>query len=154
MPDPYGEIVATFVAGGNCINDYDVASATPSKFAPPLSLLKRIHGETTMGWTGWVFEMRDGKRFQFGSKYSMEFFHLPDGYSFDDVTEVHNHSYLSSDGDLRSLKQGGMLPDEYKPATIFRERIFFTCYIDDISFNSEKKSEPPPEQKPKRWWSR
>lgn len=154
MPDPYGEIVATFVAGGNCINDYDVASATPSKFAPPLSLLKRIHGETTMGWTGWVFEMRDGKRFQFGSKYSMEFFHLPDGYSFDDVTEVHNHSYLSSDGDLRSLKQGGMLPDEYKTATIFRERIFFTCYIDDISFNSEKKSEPPPEQKPKRWWSR
>jgi hypothetical protein len=79
MPDPYGQIVASFVAGGNRINDYEVAFATPSKFSPPLSLLKRIHGETTMGWTGWVFEMKDGKRFQFGSKFSMEFFHLPDG---------------------------------------------------------------------------
>jgi hypothetical protein len=155
LPDPYGEILSTFVADRNCIDDDNVAFAALSKFAPPPSLLKRIHGETTMGWTGWVFEMKDGKRFQFGSKYSMEFFHLPDGYSFDDVTEVHNHSYLSSDGALQSLKRGGMLPDDYKPATIFRERIFFTCYIGDISLgSSENKSEPPPGQKPKRWLRR
>ena len=131
-PDPYGQVLSVFVAGGNRVNDYDVASASSSKSAPPLALLRQIHGETTMGWTGWVFEMKDGKLFQYGSSFCMEFFHLPEGYSFDDVIKVHNHSFLSKEGALRSLQRGGMLPTDYSRDSLLRERVFFTCHIDGI----------------------
>jgi hypothetical protein len=131
-PDPYGQILSTFVAGGNRLNAYDVASANPSRYAPPLALLHKIRGETTMAWTGWVFEMQDGKLFAYGSSFTMEFFDLPDGYSFDDVVKVHNHSFLSPDGTLRSHEQGAMLPADYSPDNLFRERIYFTCNIEDI----------------------
>jgi hypothetical protein len=130
-PDPYGQIVSVFVASGNRINDYDVVDAAPSRFAPPLALLKQIHGETTMAWTGWVFEMSDGRMFPYGSSFSMEFFQLPDGYSFDDVAKVHNHSFLSTAGELRTMVQGGMPPDDYDRGSLFRERIYFTCPIED-----------------------
>jgi hypothetical protein len=50
--DPYGQIVSSFVASGNRVAAYDVAEALQSRFAPPLPLLSRIQGETTMGWTG------------------------------------------------------------------------------------------------------
>jgi len=128
--DPYGQIVSIFATGGNRINDYDVADATPSRFAPPLALLRQIHGETTMGWTGWVFEMSDGKLFPYGSSFSMEFFQIPDGYTFEDVAKVHNHSFLSSNGELRKLKQGGIPPEDYDPDKLFREKVYFTCAIE------------------------
>jgi hypothetical protein len=131
-PDPYGLILSTFVAGGNRLNDYDVASANPSRYAPPLALLRQIHGETMMAWTGWVFEMRDGKSFAYGSRFTTEFLDLPDGYTFEEVAKVHNHSFLSADGTLRSLEQGASLPADYRPDSLFRERIYFTCNIDGI----------------------
>jgi len=129
--DPYGQIVSVFVTGGNRINDYDVVDAAPSRFAPPLALLKQIHGETTMAWTGWVFEMNDGRMFPYGSSFSMEFFQLPDGYSFSDIAKVHNHSFLSAAGELRTLEQGGMPPDDYDRDNLFHERVYFTCAIED-----------------------
>lgn len=131
-PDPYGQLLTSFVAGGNKVNEYDILSASPSKYAPPLSLLQQIHGETTMSWTGWVFEMKDGKLFSYGSSFRMEFFDLPEGYSFDDVTKVHNHSFVSENGSLVSLQRGGRLPADYHRANIFREKVFFTCYINGI----------------------
>jgi hypothetical protein len=129
--DPYGQVVSVFVTGGNRINDYDVVDAAPSRFAIPLALLSQIHGETTMAWTGWVFEMSDGRFFPYGSSFSMEFFQLPDGYSFADVTKVHNHSFVTASGELRTLKQGEMLPDDYDHEKLFRERIYFTCAIEE-----------------------
>jgi hypothetical protein len=131
-PDPYGQILSVFVAGGNKVNDYDVASASPSRFAPPLSLLREIKGETTMAWTGWVFEMTDGKLFSYGSSFHMEFFDLPGGYTFDEVSKVHNHSYVSKNGSLVSLVQGGLIPTDYDIASLFREKVHFLCYLDGI----------------------
>ena len=130
--DPYGQIVASFVTGGNRINDYDVASSDVSKYAIPLSLLTQIHGETTMGWTGWVFRMRDGQLFSYGSSFRMEFFQLPDGYDFSDVTEVINHSFVDSAGAVVGLRQGEVLPAHYPPTNVFRERVFFTCVVDSV----------------------
>jgi hypothetical protein len=130
--DPYGQIVSSFVTGGNRINDYDVISATPSPFAIPLALLHQIHGETTMAWTGWVFEMSDSSMFSYGSSFSMEFFQLPDGYSFRDVAKVHNHSYVGKNGKLLPLQQGGCLPDDYKDIPLLRERVYFTCAIEIV----------------------
>lgn len=130
--DAYGQVLSVFVASGNCINDYDIAAVEHSPFAPAISLLRQIHGETTMAWTGWVFEMKDGKLFAYGSSFSMEFFDLPEGYAFDDVAKVHNHSFLSSDGKLMSLERGARPPADYNLSKLFRERVYFTCYIDDI----------------------
>jgi hypothetical protein len=130
-PDPYGQILSVFVAGGNRVNDYAVTSAIQSRFAPPLALLRQIHGETTMAWTGWVFEMKDGSLFSYGSSFNMEFFDLPNGYTFEDVIKVHNHSFVL-DGTLRTLKEGSVLPANYDRANLLRERQFFTCYIDGI----------------------
>ncbi len=75
--DPYGQIVSSFVAGHNRVAAYDVAEATPSQFAPPPQLLSRIKGETTMGWTGWVFRMRDLRLFSYGSPASDGFLAAP-----------------------------------------------------------------------------
>ncbi len=128
----FEQVFASFVTGGNQLNDYDVIDARPSEFAPPLSLLKQIHGETFMSWTGWVFEMSDGQLFAYGSSYLMEFFHLPNGYTFDDVAHVHNHSYLNPEGKLMPLKWGGSPPDDYDPSIVYRERVYFRCAIDGI----------------------
>lgn len=130
--DPYGQIIATFVACGNRVNDHDVASSDLSKYAIPLPLLKQIHGETFMGWTGWVFRMRDGRLFSYGSSFHTEFFQLPEGYDFDDVTEVVNHSLVDSGGAIVTLGRGAPPLASYDCAADLRERAFFTCAVDDL----------------------
>ena len=130
--DPYERIVSNFVCGGNRVNDYDIAEICPSEYAIPNELRKQIRGETFMSWTGWVFEMSDGKLFPFGSSFSFEYFDMPDGYGFDDIAKVHNHSYLGESGELKSLGQGMMPPDDYNVDTVFRERVYFTCAIDSL----------------------
>ena len=57
------EIVKSFVASGNCINDYNISKVQKSEFAFPISIQKQIQGETSMGWTGFVVKMNDGKSF-------------------------------------------------------------------------------------------
>ena len=130
--DPYTQIVTTFVAGGNRVNDYDVATASESRFAIPKKLLAQIHGETTMGWTGWVFRMSDGRPFSYGTSFLMEFFHLPDGYEFSDVEEVINDSFVDSSGAIARLQKGGLLPNGYRPDAVLRERAFFSCAVDGL----------------------
>ena len=130
--DPYGQVVATFVAGGNRVNDYDVASSEFSKYAIPLALLRQIHGETFMGWTGWVFRMRDGRLFSYGSSFRTEFFQLPDGYGFGDVAEVINHSFVDASGTVVTLSRGALPPANYDHTRLLRERAFFTCFVDRI----------------------
>jgi hypothetical protein len=130
--DPYGNIISTFVARGNRVNDYEVASASHSRFAIPVALLSQIRGETSMGWTGWVFRMRDGKHFSYGTSFYMEFFQLPDGYEFTDVEEVINHSAVDTEGRVMSLARGAPRSDASRPATVFRERVFFTCAVDGV----------------------
>ncbi len=129
--DGYKKIVSHFVVGGNHVNHYDVAKVEPSPFAIPLSLLQQIEGETTMSWTGFALEMNDGKCFAFGTTFLTEFFSLPDGYSFADVARVHNHSYVSKAGELRSLKQGmSPQPQDYDASEVYRERPYFVCHHD------------------------
>lgn len=130
--DPYGQIVATFVAGGNRVNDFDVAAAAESRFAIPLKLLSQIHGETTMAWTGWVLRMKDRRAFSYGTTFLTEFFQLPDGYEFSDVDEVINHSFVDEAGVVTKFEQGGLLPNRYRPDAVLRERQFFSCAVDGV----------------------
>lgn len=129
----YHEIVKTFVAHGNCINDYDIDIVEKSRFAFPLDIQKQIRGETTMGWTGFAAKMKDGKYFGFGTTFHWEFFQMPDGYSADDIKEIINHSYVLKTGELKSHKVPFFEhPDDYEDAVIHRERPFFECYMDNI----------------------
>jgi len=47
-----------------------------------------------MSWTGFVLEMTGGQRFAFGTQFLTAFFDLPEGYGFESVKAVINHSYL------------------------------------------------------------
>jgi hypothetical protein len=127
----YERIVKSFVASGNKVNEYDIDRVEQCRFAIPLALKRKIEGETTMAWTGFVFEMIDGKLFSYGTSFGMEFFNLPDGYRFEDVIAVHNHSYVSSAGKLSSLVQGmSAQPSDYDSALVLRERPYFVCHYD------------------------
>ena len=130
--DPFGQIVSNYVCGGNRVNDYDIVEVLPSKYAIPHDLRQQIHGETFMSWTGWVFEMTDGNLFPYGSSFSFEFFDLPEGYCFDDVATVHNHSYVGESGELKSLSRGAPPSDGYNVSKVFRERVYFSCAIDGL----------------------
>ncbi len=126
----YRDIVKTFVTSGNQVNDYDIESVEASRFAIPQSVLKQIQGESTMSWTGFVLEMDDGCMFSFGSTFLFAFFDLPDSYTFKNVTKVHNHSYVSDEGNLVTIGDRGDFHKEYNPKKIYRERPYFECYID------------------------
>jgi hypothetical protein len=130
--DPYGQIVTTFVAHGNKVNDYDVASSDISKYAAPLALLRQIDGETFMSWTGWVFRMRDGRLFSYGTPFRADFLQLPDGYDFHDVIDVINHSFVDADGTVVTLSRGALPPATYDRSKLLRERTFFVCAVDGV----------------------
>jgi hypothetical protein len=129
--ESYRQIVRRFVVSGNHVNHYDIASVEPSRFAIPLSLLGQIQGETSMGWTGFVLQMNDGKLFAMGTTFLAEFFNVPEGYSFNDVVAVHNHAYVSQEGELRELNQGmSERSADYDASRVLRERPYFVCYYD------------------------
>lgn len=129
--DSYKKIVRTFIATGNRINSYDIAKLETSRYAIPLSVLRQIEVETTMSWTGFVLEMKDGALFAYGTTFAMEFFDIPEGYAFSDVVAVHNHAYVSPGGELVPLRRGlAKPPDDYKPSLVCRERPYFVCYYD------------------------
>lgn len=129
----YFKIVEHFVTNGNRINNYDIATVEKSKYAFPKSILRQVHGETTMGWTGFVAKMRDGKYVGFGTSFLTEFFQMPENYSTDDIVEIINHSYVLKTGEIQSHKVPFINPpDDYEKAEIYRERPYFVCYIDNL----------------------
>lgn len=121
-------VVEIFVAGRSTIASYDVARVEPSPFAWPKTMLKQIHGETTMGWTAFVAVMNDGRRFSYGTQFHFEFFDVPDGYRFSDVKEIQSGMiYLESDGVKPfSFERQGL-------AKCLREKPFFSCYLGEIA---------------------
>ncbi len=129
----YYEIVKNFVTNGNCVNDYDIASVEKSQYAFPIPIMKQIRGETSMGWTGFAAKMKDGKFFGFGTRFSVEFFRMPDNYSTSDIEEIVNHSYVLDTGELRPHRVPFLkYPDDYDRAVVYRERPFFECFVDNL----------------------
>jgi|SRR5689334_1452168 len=82
----YKKTVKIFVTGGSRVAGYDISTIEVSPFAWPISLLKTIRGETTMGWTAFVVEMDDGTMHSFGTAFRMEFFDLPEGYTYRNIS--------------------------------------------------------------------
>jgi hypothetical protein len=112
----YQKIVENFVANGNCVNHYDIKSVQMSKFSIPLQRLREIRGETSMGWTEFYATMSDGVEFRFGTTFFEEFFEMPPGYSSTDIRKIVPA--------IRSEKP--------RYETVYREKPFFTCYIDGL----------------------
>jgi hypothetical protein len=86
----YEAVVESFVAGHSNVADHEIKTIELSPFAWPLEILKTIEGETTMGWTAFVAEMRDGKQFSYGTSFRFEFFELPPGYAHSDIAKIHS----------------------------------------------------------------
>lgn len=112
----YPGIVKSFVTSGNRVNHYDITSLEASRFAIPLLRLQEVKGETSLGWTEFYATMNDGKEFHFGTTFFTEFFDMPSGYSATDLMKV-----------IPAVRG-----EEPRREIIYREKPFFTCYIDGI----------------------
>jgi hypothetical protein len=120
----YKSVVETFVAGGSPVASYQLKDIEISLFAWPIELLKTIHGETTMGWTAFVTEMKDGTMYSYGTSFNFEFFDLPGGYSHSDITKIHSGVSYSKAAGLEPFSMRAV--QEIQP---YREKPFFTCYL-------------------------
>lgn len=112
----YPKIVENFVTTGNCVNHYDIESLDISRFAIPLARLREVKGETSMGWTEFYATMTDGVEFCFGTSFYQEFFDMPPGYSGTDIRKI-----------IPAVRS-----ETRKYEKVFREKPFFTCYIDGL----------------------
>jgi len=108
----YSDIVRTFAAGGNRLNDYDIERIEKSPFAIPLERLREVDGETSMSWTQFGAVMTDGKEFYFGTTFLTEFFQMPVGYSGEDIARI--------------------IPHRKGDGALYRERPFFTCFTQGL----------------------
>jgi hypothetical protein len=123
----YRIVVESFVAGGSRVAECDLETIELSPFAWPIELMQTIHGETTMGWTAFVVEMKDGTMHSYGTDFRMEFFDLPRGYAHSDILRIHSGmSYTESRG-LEKFSLSAMT--ESKP---LREKPYFTCYLKEL----------------------
>jgi hypothetical protein len=112
----YPKIVETFVTAGNCLSHYDIGSLQLSEFAIPLARLREVRGETSAGWTEFYGAMGDGREFCFGTAFGREFFDMPPGYVATDIQKI----VPATRGEKRKYEE------------VYRERPYFTCYIDGI----------------------
>jgi hypothetical protein len=79
--------------------------------------MQEINGETSMSWTQFTVRMKDGAEFEFGTAFNMQFFNMPNGYSGSDIAKI----IPATRGTARN-----------SGAVLFRERPFFSCFIDGI----------------------
>ncbi len=68
-------------------------------------------------------KMRDGKVFGFGTSFNFEFFDLPEGYSYNDIVEIHSGMVVDANGAERDFTHDWTVH-------YYREKPFFYCYTD------------------------
>lgn len=124
-PEEYKQVVASFVSKGSHLADWTIESVETSPYAWPVSLLKTIKGETAMSWTSFVAEMKDGSLHSFGTSFLFEFFELPEGYTHADIKNIQGGMVFSPARGLTPYS-----PDALNGARVYRERPFFTCYLE------------------------
>ncbi len=110
----YRSLVSSFLTKGNTVNDYDLENISLSPHAIPISMLRHIGGETSMGWTEFYAVMSDGVEFRFGTSFLTEFFEMPVGYTATDISQI-------------TPAVRGVQPTSER---IYREKPFFTCYVE------------------------
>lgn len=129
----YENIVKSFVIKGNCLNIYDIAKISESRFAIPLETYKKVEGETAMSWTVFVAEFVDGRKLSFGTRWNWQFFDIPENYDFKEITNIISGSYLSKGKEIVPHKSiSNFEKDIEKLEPILREKPFFECYVDNL----------------------
>lgn len=113
-PGHYPTVVKHFVTTGNRVNLYDIDRVEPSPYAIPVALLSQVHGETSMSWTQFAAILDNGTEVAFGTSYLMEFFDIPNEFSWERVVKIVCH---------RSTTQ-----------PVYRQRPYFTCFVDYVDF--------------------
>jgi hypothetical protein len=120
----YWVVAAFFASLRSRIPERQLQDVEVSPFAGPIKLLRNIQGETSMGWTAFVVEMKDGTMCSYGTQFSDEFFDIPQGYRHSDIRGIHSGMAYSK---LKGLVNARMLPlEETRP---YREKPFRTCYL-------------------------
>ncbi len=129
----YREIVKNFVTKGNNINIYDIINVSKSRFAIPFEVFRKVHGETAMSWTAFILEFNDNKKLSFGTSWNWEFFDIPEGYDFKNVKSIISGCYLTKENEIVQHKSIlDFQNDKEKFQTIYREKPFFECFIDNL----------------------
>lgn len=127
QPEKYKRIVENFVVGGSMVAEYNIVNVERSPFAWPLNILKKINIESTRSWTAFVVEMKDGRKFNFATTFAMEFFDLPDGYTYFDIKKIYSGMKFS---EVRGMSPFDVDEDEY--IEYHREKQFFICYLNGL----------------------
>lgn len=133
-PSQHRNVVGSFVATGGNVDFYQLKHIALSPFAWPQSMLKTIHGETSMGWTAFVVEMNDGRFFSYGTSFNFEFFDLPKGCTYLDIKRIHSAVVYVEGAGIQPFALGHI-----QDISCFRERPFFTCYLDEIDPHGAKR---------------
>lgn len=116
-------VAGAFVARASSVPVYDVARVELSPYAWPEETLRRIHGETSMGWTSFTAKMKDGRVFAFGTPFNFQFFDLPEGYTYEDIVEIHSGMIVDQDGVEKEFSHD-------RSRECYRDRPFFYCYTE------------------------
>jgi hypothetical protein len=116
-------VAGSFVARNATVPVFNVSRVEPSRYAWPETILRQIHGETTMGWTSFTAKMKDGKLYSFGTPFNFEFFDLPEGYSVEDIVEINSGMVLDENGIETKFYHDWS-------RECFRDKPFFYCYTE------------------------
>ncbi len=122
----FRQSLGSFTMSGSRVDSYDIAQLEVSKYAMPQNWVNKIIGETSMGWTCFVVEMKDGKLFNYGTSFAREFFNVPLGYTFADFNEIYSDMIAMPDGTVVSGRGAN------QPVEFIRERSHFICYLDGL----------------------
>ncbi len=128
----YRGVVEVFVAGGSRVAEHHLKSVEISPYAWPPELLRTVHGETTMGWTAFVAEMKDGTMHSYGTQFNFEFFELPEAYSFSDIGKIHSGMVYSQARGLHAFSAQSQAETVHSYGHSLRERPFFACYLKEL----------------------
>jgi hypothetical protein len=124
----YKSVVESFVSAGSRVAPYHIRDVEVSPFAWPIALLSQIHGETRMGWTAFVVEMKDGTMYSYGTEFNFGFFDLPANCTH---AKIHSGMIYSK---VRGLEPYSLAAS--KEMQTWREKPFFACYLKALDASS------------------
>jgi hypothetical protein len=86
-----------------------------------------------MGFTAFVAEMSDGKKFSYDTESMAEaFYDLPDGYQASDIKKVYSGMLYTEKYGMESYIRNS----PYKMATFFGKRRCLYCYLKGLDSNA------------------
>ncbi|MFC4309407.1 hypothetical protein ACFPN2_09970 [Steroidobacter flavus] len=127
-PLTYQILVQSYLTASG-VSELDVTGALSSRFAWPTELLQEIRGETMMGYTAFVAEMKDAQAFNYLVESArFEFIELPDGYEWADIKTIKSGMVYSSTRGMEAFT-----PERRKDTRFLGAKHYFTCYVTNLS---------------------